>query len=152
MAREPRIDAYVCALGMLGCVPFIALALPLTGYSIWAAWALIFFGNFLLCLNWAPTAAINLYVIAPEQRSTASAINILATHLLGDAFSPYLAGALSDSLHKGGMPTGQALMYALFTSAVAALLGGIFFLRCSKFVAADKAKVALLMQGGEALN
>lgn len=138
MHKTQAIDAYICAMGMLGCVPFMAMALPVTGYSMIGAWVLIFLGEILLCLNWAPTGAITLYVIPPEQRATAGAINILATHLLGDAFSPYLAGAISDTLQKHGYDQGDALMYALFSAAVAALLGGMFYLRCSKFVVQDK--------------
>ena len=47
-----------------------------------------------MCLSWTIVADILLYVIHPNKRSIASAINILICHLLGDAFSPYVIGAV----------------------------------------------------------
>lgn len=35
------------------------------------------------------------YVVVPMRRSTAEAFQILASHALGDAGSPYLVGAVS---------------------------------------------------------
>jgi len=70
MKKTQAIDAYICAMGMLGSVPFMAMALPVTAYSMIGAWVLIFLGEIFLCLNWAPTGAITLYVIKPEQVGT----------------------------------------------------------------------------------
>ena len=38
------------------------------------------------------------YVVAPNRRGTAEALQILMSHLLGDAGSPYLIGVVSDRL------------------------------------------------------
>ena len=47
--------------------------------------------------------ALSMLVITPRRRSTAQGINTLASHLLGDAFSPPLIGALVDfTLAKSG--------------------------------------------------
>jgi len=43
-------------------------------------------------------ADILLYVVVPTRRGTAEAIQILFSHLFGDAGSPYLIGIISDSL------------------------------------------------------
>ena len=40
-------------------------------------------------------ADVLLYAVYPSKRSIASAINILIGHLLGDASSPYVIGAVS---------------------------------------------------------
>ena len=41
-------------------------------------------------------ADITLYIVIPTRRSLASATQILASHALGDAISPYLIGVISD--------------------------------------------------------
>ena len=64
------VDTYICAMGILGSVSFMAMALPVMAYSMISAWVLIFLGEIFLCLNWAPTGAITLYVIKPEQVAT----------------------------------------------------------------------------------
>nr|XP_031363445.1 LOW QUALITY PROTEIN: protein spinster homolog 1-like [Lonchura striata domestica] len=64
----------------------------------------IFLGETLLSLNWAIVADILLYVVPPGRRSTAEALQILTSHLLGDAGSPYLVGLLSDALGGGAAP------------------------------------------------
>lgn len=40
----------------------------------------------------------NQYVVVPTRRSTAEAFQILISHTLGDAGSPYLVGVVSVSL------------------------------------------------------
>lgn len=39
------------------------------------------------------------YVVVPTRRSTAEAFQILISHALGDAGSPYLVGAVSNRLN-----------------------------------------------------
>ena len=40
---------------------------------------------------------MTLYIVIPTRRGTATAAQILVSHMFGDAFSPYLIGALADS-------------------------------------------------------
>jgi hypothetical protein len=49
----------------------------------------------LLCLNWSIVADMLLYVVIPTRRSTAEAFQILVSHALGDAGSPYVIGVVS---------------------------------------------------------
>jgi len=80
---------------------------------------MVFFAEFFLCLNWAPVSAMLLvsgsvmttsmcvfmlklewhllpqYTIIPARRSTAEAVQILISHLLGDAISPAIVGGVS---------------------------------------------------------
>ena len=48
--------------------------------------------------GWAPNTAIILYTTTPHMRSLASALNILISHLLGDALSPTIQGKVSEPL------------------------------------------------------
>eukprot|EP00731_Ephydatia_muelleri_P022504 Em0015g87a len=93
-----KSDALVCSVSMLLGGPFLFLALLLARYELYAAWFLVFVAEFFLFLNWAPVAAMLLYSIVPFRRSTAEAIQILSSHLLGDAISPTIIGAVSYRL------------------------------------------------------
>lgn len=66
--------------------------------SIIAALGLIFLGEISLNLNWSIVADMLLYVVAPTRRGTAEALQILISHALGDAGSPFLIGVTTDLL------------------------------------------------------
>jgi MFS family permease len=72
------------------------LGFPMVLLAIWvpfpAAWFFIFLAVFSLFFNTAPTNAINANVTHPSVRATAFALNILFTHLFGDAISPAVIG------------------------------------------------------------
>jgi len=63
--------------------------------------------GFLLLLNTAPLNAAVINSVGAHIRSTAIAVNILVIHFLGDAFSPWLIGKVSDrsSLESGFIST-----------------------------------------------
>lgn len=137
--RTRTADGIICGMGLLGSVPFLAMALPLVAYSDYSALVLIFFAEMLLCLNWAPVNAILLYVIPPHQRSSAEALSILFQHLFGDAFSPYIVGVMSDSLQSSyNLTDGDALMFALLMTCAVAILGAAAFLYGSRFLPRDR--------------
>lgn len=50
------------------------------------------------------------YVVIPTRRSTAEAFQIVLSHLLGDAGSPYLIGLVSGILGWDGMVLGTWLV------------------------------------------
>lgn len=142
---NPRADPLTCAFGMLSCMPFLFFALVMSEYNIPATWVLIFVGETLLCLNWAVTADILLYVIIPTRRSTAEALQILLSHALGDAGSPYLIGVVADSLapHFRGdrnSPSVQfvTLQYSLYLTAFVCVIGGGFYLATALFIQQDR--------------
>lgn len=60
------------------------------------AWILLFLACFCVFFNTGPTNAILANVTAPALRAGAFALNILAIHALGDAFSPLVIGLVSD--------------------------------------------------------
>ncbi|KAK7488244.1 hypothetical protein BaRGS_00020551 [Batillaria attramentaria] len=143
---NPRADPLTCAFGMLMCTPFLYFSLVLSEYNITATWVLIFIGETLLCLNWAVTADILLYVIIPTRRSTAEAGQILMSHAFGDAGSPYLIGVVADKLstHFRGASQSPAvqfvtLQYSMYITSFVCVIGGGFYLATAIFIQRDKA-------------
>jgi MFS family permease len=63
--------------------------------------------GFLLLLNTAPLNAAVLNSVSAKIRATAIAVNLFVIHFLGDAFSPWLIGKVSDrsSLESGFIST-----------------------------------------------
>ena len=76
----------------------LSAGMLLCNVNIVAAFALLFLGEVALNLNWSIVADMLLYIVTPTCRSTAEAIQILASHTFGDAGSPYLIGLVSRSL------------------------------------------------------
>lgn len=164
--KFPKVDALVCAVGLLVSCPFIFLAIYTARYSPTLCFTMVFFGMFFLNLTWPIVADILLYVIIPIRRSTAEGFQLLVSHALGDAGSPYLVGVLSEAfqimLSGQETPTGsinatvtttsatpsdsdmtkyKALEYALYTTCFMEVLGGFFFLVCAFYLVEDREKV-----------
>ncbi|CAJ0598148.1 unnamed protein product [Cylicocyclus nassatus] len=107
-----RADPYVCAGGSLLAVPFLYIALLVGSHSLNAAWIFMFLAVTSMCFNFAINMDILMYVIVPNRRATATAIQSLFSHLFGDASSPYIIGFISDSI-RGDRTTSLARYYAL---------------------------------------
>lgn len=148
---NPRADPLVCAVGMISSAPFLYLSLAFADTSLVATYAFIFIGETLLSLNWALVADILLYVVIPTRRSTAEALQIVVSHLLGDAGSPYLIGVISDQIQKGKAPSFliqmRSLEYALMICAFVGVIGGGFFLATALFIEKDRKRAELFSQG-----
>eukprot|EP01134_Creolimax_fragrantissima_P002859 CFRG2859T1 len=98
-----RADPFICGIGMGVAAPFCSVALEKFQSNSGLAWLCLFIAEYGLCLNWALNASILLSVIAPERRSTAESIQILLSHIFGDALSPYVVGLVSDTLVAKGL-------------------------------------------------
>ncbi|XP_032461319.1 protein spinster homolog 1 isoform X7 [Phocoena sinus] len=148
---NPRADPLVCAAGLLGSSPFLFLSLACARGSIVATYIFIFIGETLLSMNWAIVADILLYVVIPTRRSTAEAFQIVLSHLLGDAGSPYLIGLISDRLRQGWPPSFlsefRALQFSLMLCAFMGALGGAAFLGAAIFIEGDRRRAQLHVQG-----
>ncbi|XP_073882935.1 protein spinster homolog 1 isoform X3 [Macaca fascicularis] len=111
----------------------------------------IFIGETLLSMNWAIVADILLYVVIPTRRSTAEAFQIVLSHLLGDAGSPYLIGLISDRLRRNWPPSFlsefRALQFSLMLCAFVGALGGAAFLGTAIFIEGDRRRAQLHVQG-----
>jgi len=77
--------------------------------------------EFFLFVNTGPAFTIIANVTHPALRPTAYAWNILVMHLLGDALSPPLVGALADHCHGSLLP-------GFVAAAAFLLLGSLFWL------------------------
>lgn len=99
-AKNPRADPVICGVGLFISAILLSAGMLLCNVNIVAAFALLFLGEVALNLNWSIVADMLLYIVTPTCRSTAEAIQILASHTFGDAGSPYLIGLMSDGLRE----------------------------------------------------
>ncbi|XP_067010807.1 protein spinster isoform X3 [Anabrus simplex] len=160
--RWVRVDPLICATGLLISAGFVFLAIVVADVSIGWCFTFVFFGELFLNVNWSIVADMLLYVVIPTRRSTAEAFQILISHALGDAGSPYMIGVISEALKVSLIPTGVAalttavtataapgqkedplvrfhsLQYALFTTSFVEVLGGMFFLLTALYIVQDK--------------
>ncbi|KAM3864278.1 protein spinster homolog 1 [Diretmus argenteus] len=138
--KTPRADPLVCAAGLLLSAPFLYLAVVFAQASTVATYVFIFLGETFLSMNWAIVADILLYVVVPTRRSTAEAFQIVLSHLLGDAGSPYLIGVVSDGLRKTDSYLWQfrSLQLSLLICSFVAVGGGAFFLATALFIERDR--------------
>uniref|UniRef100_A0A182P875 Major facilitator superfamily (MFS) profile domain-containing protein n=1 Tax=Anopheles epiroticus TaxID=199890 RepID=A0A182P875_9DIPT len=111
-----KADPYICATGLLLSAPLLVGAMFLVRINIHATYALIFFGELALNLNWAIVADILLYVVVPTRRSTAEAFQILISHAFGDAGSPYFVGLMSEAIKRVIRVSADALSTDSFLS------------------------------------
>nr|XP_014102872.1 protein spinster isoform X2 [Bactrocera oleae] len=93
-------DPLVCAYGLFFSSFFLAAAMLFVTKYVVMSYILMFIGQLFLNLNWALVADILLYVVVPTRRSTAEAFQILVSHALGDAGSPYFVGLLSEGIKR----------------------------------------------------
>ncbi|XP_043942493.1 protein spinster homolog 1-like [Protopterus annectens] len=154
--RNPRSDPLVCAAGLLISAPFLYLALVCVVSSITATYVFIFIGETFLSLNWALVADIVLYVVIPTRRATASALQIVLSHLLGDAGSPYIIGVISDQIRAvrpdSFLSEFRSLEYSLMICSFVSVIGGAFFLATAVFIENDRKKAELQIKGALTIN
>ncbi|XP_023030503.1 lysolipid transporter protein spinster isoform X3 [Leptinotarsa decemlineata] len=157
-----RIDAHICAVGLLVSSPLVFFACLTARYSASLCFSLVFFAEFFLNLTWSIVADILLYVVLPTRRSTAEGFQLLVSHALGDAGSPYLIGVLSDAFRIGMNPINsensttddtdlnkfKSLQYALFSTCFVEVIGGLFFLITAFYIVHDKRKVEEAVHAG----
>ncbi|XP_061460744.1 protein spinster homolog 3-like isoform X2 [Rhineura floridana] len=140
-------DPLICALGLLTSTPSMYLAIMLAQESIVATYIFIALGEFLLSLNWALVTDILLYVVKPTRQSTALALQIFVSHLLGDAGSPYLIGIISSVIQKNQAESSsfwsfRSLQYSFVLCIFIGVLGGGCFLLTALRIEEDRIKAA----------
>jgi predicted MFS family arabinose efflux permease len=99
-------------LGVPCAILFLVVPFP-------AAWLFVFLAEFFVFFNTGPSNTILANVTHPAIRATGFALNILVIHILGDAISPFLIGAIAD---RSSLAVGF-LVVSLFM-----FLGGIIWL------------------------
>ncbi|XP_039363474.1 protein spinster homolog 3 isoform X2 [Mauremys reevesii] len=126
-----KADPLICAVGMFSSAPFLYLSIMLAARSIVATY----------------------YVVVPKRQSTAVALQIFVSHLLGDAGSPYLTGVISDALHTrqndSHLGAFRSLQYSFILCVFIDVLGGGFFLLTALHVEEDRQEAQQLCRGIE---
>jgi hypothetical protein len=93
------------------------LALTTTSTSFYTAYMVA--AQLCLFLSTGPINAAIVNLVIASERATAIAVSVFAIHLLGDALSPLMVGALSDAF---------SLQQAVKILPVAALVGGVIWI------------------------
>uniref|UniRef100_A0A493TT99 SPNS lysolipid transporter 3, sphingosine-1-phosphate (putative) n=1 Tax=Anas platyrhynchos platyrhynchos TaxID=8840 RepID=A0A493TT99_ANAPP len=136
-----RGDPLICATSMFVSALCLFIALMMAQRSITSTFIFIALGELFLSANWAVVTDILLYVVTPRRQSTAIALQILVSHLLGDAGSPYLVGAISSVIQANNNHSVQwsfrSLQYSFIICVFVGVIGGGFFLLTSFYVEDD---------------
>jgi MFS family permease len=85
----------VSAAATVIAAPFVWFALTTPSANAYIVCMVI--AQLLMFLSTGPINASIVNLVLPTQRASAVALEVFAIHLLGDAISPYLIGALSDA-------------------------------------------------------
>jgi MFS transporter, Spinster family, sphingosine-1-phosphate transporter len=102
---------WISGLCMFAGAP--AAAVGLTVHNPYVFLPAIFVAEFFLFLNTGPLNAVVLGCVSAQIRATAMAVNIFFIHMLGDAISPTIIGAVSDRVGLGpGVMITPAMMLA----------------------------------------
>ncbi|HEV3410119.1 MAG TPA: MFS transporter [Chthoniobacterales bacterium] len=128
-ARFPGSYFLVSGVGMMIGFPFTVLLLFIP--FPWA-WGALFVALFFLFFNTGPANTALANVTHPALRATAFAVNIFFIHLLGDAISPPLMGAIADRTNMN---------VAFLAVSGVMLLSGLIWLAGMKFLPRDTALV-----------
>ncbi|XP_072325267.1 protein spinster homolog 1-like isoform X2 [Scyliorhinus torazame] len=150
LKKIPHADPLICAVGMLSSSPCLFIAIVLAKHCIALTYFFIFLAEIFLALNWAIVADILLYIIIPTRRSMAEAVQITICHVLGDASSSYIIGAISDTIQRS-QPTSSywrfvSLEYAFLLCPFIAVVGGALFLWTASYLEEDRKKASQQIQ------
>lgn len=137
---DGRADPFVCAAGVFVAVPFTFFGLVLARSHTNYSWVCLFLSVTALSTNWAVVSDMLLSVTLPTKRAFATAIQILVSHLFGDATSPFITGFIRDLIRGSSKEPDddyKAFLYSLLSTLVLLILGAVAFLYCSKFFVQD---------------
>ncbi|NXK55925.1 SPNS3 protein, partial [Chauna torquata] len=137
-----KADPLICATSMFVSALCLYVALMAAQVDILFTFIFIAFGELFLSVNWAVVTDILLYVVTPRRQSTAIALQILVSHLLGDAGSPYLIGTISNAIQAKNDHSFQwsfwSLQYSFIICVFVGVFGGGFFLLTSFYIEEDR--------------
>jgi MFS transporter, Spinster family, sphingosine-1-phosphate transporter len=127
-ARNSR-QAYLwlSAIATLIAAPFVWLALTTNSHSLYVTYMVT--AQLCLFLSTGPINAAIINLVIASERATAIALSVFAIHLLGDALSPLIVGALSDAF---------SLQQAITILPVAVLIGGFVWIWAARAQAASQ--------------
>ena len=114
--RDPAGYLKLSGYSLLVAAPF-ALAAPFVAW-LPLSFALIFLAELFIFVNTGPLNTALVNACPAEVRELGVGLNVLAIHLLGDALSPPLLGALVDGLKQQGVAPDLAASMAVAATAV----------------------------------
>lgn len=150
--KYPTVDSYICAIGVFTSIPCAFLTIFIVKSHPTIAWISIFLAITFLSTNWSVTVDILLYVIVPNRRSSAQALQILTAHILGDASSPFIVGAISSAISKDSKDENvvfSSLSYALYLTPFVLIFGALFFFFSARFLLKDESRCKHALGGSE---
>jgi MFS transporter, Spinster family, sphingosine-1-phosphate transporter len=112
-----RAYLWLSAIGTLIAAPLVWLSLTTASHTLYMAYMVA--AQLCLFLSTGPINAAIINLVMASERATAIALSVFAIHLLGDAVSPLLIGALSDA---------YSLQAAVKIVPVAVLIGGFVWI------------------------
>ncbi|KAL5112374.1 hypothetical protein TcWFU_006733 [Taenia crassiceps] len=150
-AYSTRVDAYISGIGLLLSAPFILAGLIAPIYSFYLCLGFVFAGQFLICLNWPLITDMTMSVVVPTRRATANAFQMLMTHALGDAISPFIIGIIADAQQTSdsAMSRYLGMQRALFITVFICILSGYLLLCGSWYLEPAKARVQFIIDASQ---
>jgi MFS transporter, Spinster family, sphingosine-1-phosphate transporter len=115
--RSKQAYLLVSAIATLVAAPFAWYALTVASSTEYLVCMVM--AQLLMFLSTGPINACIVNLVLPNQRATAVALSVFTIHLLGDAISPLLIGAVSDATSLG-----QALKIVPAAIVIAGILWG----------------------------
>jgi MFS transporter, Spinster family, sphingosine-1-phosphate transporter len=119
--RSQQAYLWICAVSVMSSAPFVWFALTTHNHTIYLVNMVV--AQLLLFLSTGPINAAIANLVTAGERATAIALSVFAIHLLGDAISPLLIGALSDA---------SSLEKAVQIVPVAVLISGIVWILAAR--------------------
>jgi MFS family permease len=117
---------WLSAIATLIAAPFVWLALTTNSHSLYVTYMVA--AQLCLFLSTGPINAAIINLVIASERATAIALSVFAIHVLGDAVSPLIVGALSDAF---------SLQKAITILPVAVLVGGFVWIWAARAQAAS---------------
>jgi MFS transporter, Spinster family, sphingosine-1-phosphate transporter len=118
---------WLSAIATLIAAPFVWLALTTNSHTLYVTYMVT--AQLCLFLSTGPINAAIINLVIASERATAIALSVFAIHILGDALSPLIVGALSDAF---------SLQQAITILPVAVLVGGFVWIWAARAQAASK--------------
>jgi MFS family permease len=118
---------WLSAIATLLAAPFVWLALTTASTTLYTIYMVI--AQLLLFLSTGPINAAIVNLVIASERATAIALSVFAIHVLGDALSPLIVGAISDA---------SSLQQGVKILPVAVLVGGFVWIWAARAQGASK--------------
>jgi MFS family permease len=118
---------WLSAYATLAAAPFVWLALTTTSTTLYTTYMVT--AQLCLFLSTGPINAAIVNLVIASERATAIALSVFAIHVLGDAISPLIVGAISDA---------SSLAAAMQILPVAVLVGGFVWVWAARAQGAAK--------------